>query len=86
MNNIGWVVSVKVRVVGSQYKEDRMVERRGGKASPFGQADAHSVEDHCSHHRTYCCPVPGALRIPAVRFYDLNVPIIMFVCFNLCND
>lgn len=61
INNIRCVVSVKVRVVRSQYKEDGMVKRRRGEASSFGQADAYSVEDHCSHHRTYCCPVPGAL-------------------------
>lgn len=59
----------QVRVVGPQHQENRMVQRGGGEAASSGQADAHSVEDHCSYHRTHGCPVSGALRIPAVRIY-----------------
>lgn len=59
----------QVRVVGPQYQKDRVVQRGGGEAASLGQADAHPVEDHCSHHWTHCCPVPGALWIPAVRFF-----------------
>lgn len=60
-------VILQVRVVGPQHQENRMVQRGRGEAASFGQADAHSVENHRSYHRTYCCPVSGALRIPAVR-------------------
>lgn len=63
----------QVRVVGPQYQENRVVQRRRGEAASFGQADADSVEDYCSYHRTHCCPVSGALRIPAVWFYTLHM-------------
>lgn len=55
-------------MVGPQYQKNRMVQRRGGEAASLSQVDANSVEDHCSHHWTHCCPVSGALRIPAVGF------------------
>lgn len=62
-------VSRQVWVAGPQHQENRMVQRGGGEAASSGQADAHPVEDHRSHHRTHCCAVSGALWIPAVRSY-----------------
>lgn len=57
---------VQVRVVGPKHQKNRVVQRGGGEAASLSQADAHSVEDHRSHHWTHCCPVSGALWIPAV--------------------
>ena len=38
-----------VRVAGSRDPEDRVVERGGRKATPFGQTDAHPMENYCTH-------------------------------------
>lgn len=59
--HVCFVVCLQVRVAGSQHQENGVVQRRGGKAASLGQADAYSVEDHRSYHRTHCCPVSGAL-------------------------
>lgn len=72
LNRVVWCwlcVCLQVWVAGSQHQEDRVVQRRGGEAASSGQADADSMEDHCSYHRTNCSPVPGTLWIPAVRFF-----------------
>ena len=38
-----------VRVAGSRDPEDRVVERGGRKATPFGETDAHAMENYCTH-------------------------------------
>lgn len=66
-------------MVGPQYQENRMVQRRGGEAASLGQADAHPVEDHCSYHRKDCCSVSGTLRIPAVCL-SLRTHLFTMIC------
>lgn len=75
-------------MVGPQHQEDRMVPRRRGEAAASGQADAHSVEDHRSHYWTNCCPVLGALRIPAVRMSEITSRLYytLFIVSESCQS
>ncbi len=82
------VQSSLVRMAGPQHQENRMEPRGRGEVATFGQVDANTMENYCSHRRKNGCTVPRALRIPAVSLwlFHAHVQLCVLVLFEVSRS